>query len=99
MTIRKLEVSLATFNEIAGILERSGAKINSGDSLTIDKSDKLIPPVDFRLVTIRRDVASLCASFFKMMPEDKPEKFVDFVKETYNYVLNGDETPQEKTDE
>ncbi len=96
MTALALKVSLATYDEIAGALERAGTKINTGDTLTIGKSDRLIPPIDFRLVTIRRDVMGICAPVYQRNKEQtNAEEFIDFVSKVFNYVLNGEPEKEE----
>lgn len=80
----KLLVSLATYNEIAGLLEKSGEKINDGKGLILDKSTALVPPVDFRLIAIRRDCADIASKTFMQGSGN----FVDYVNEIYEFVLN-----------
>lgn len=92
--VRELKVSMATYGEIAALLEQSGVKINTGEPLTIVKTDKFAPPVDFRLVTIRRDIISECAKVYSS-PFDEDGRaisdasnFLKFVDTVYQYVLN-----------
>ena len=94
MSIRELKVSLATYDEIAGALEQAGAQINRGEALNISKSDKLSPPVDFRLVTIRRDIVTECSKVYSS-PFDENGRaisdaadFLKFADAVYQYVLN-----------
>lgn len=80
----KLTVSIPTFNEIAGLLEKEGVKIN-GQSLTLEKGTGLVPPIDYRLVTIRRDCVIEAA---KIWSGNCGETFIDTVEAIYQYVLH-----------
>lgn len=93
--MQKLDVSLATYDEIAGLLEQKGIKINTGEALTLSKTDKLVPPVDFRLVTIRRDVMGICTPAYKspLDPNGNPitdsADYIKFVDDNFQYILHG----------
>lgn len=80
----KLTVSVQTFNEIAGLLEKEGQKI-SGQSLTLEKGTALVPPIDYRLVTIRRDCVIEAA---KIWIENSDVTFIQLVDVIYQYVLH-----------
>lgn len=85
----KLTVSIPTFNEIAGLLEKEGVKIN-GQSLTLEKGTGLVPPIDYRLVTIRRDCVIEAAKIYNPY---KCSNFVELVDEIYQYVLHEKKPP------
>ena len=80
----KLIVSVPTFNEIAGLLEKEGGKINNDRVLTLEKGVYLVPPVDYRLVTIRRDCVIEATKVYR--PGNG--SFVKLADEIYQYVLN-----------
>ena len=80
----KLIVSVPTFNEIASLLEKEGIKINSDCVLTLEKGIALVPPIDYRLVTIRRDCVIEATKVYR--PGNG--NFVELADEIYQYVLN-----------
>lgn len=81
----KLTVSVQTFNEIAGLLEKEGQKI-SGQSITLEKGTALVPPIDYRLVTIRRDCIIEATKIWANL--NYTIDFVEFADQIYQYVLN-----------
>ncbi len=80
----KLVVSVPTYNEIAGLLEKEGVKINSDRALTLEKGVALAPPIDYRRVTIRRDCVIEASKICIVQDED----IVDLANRIYQYVLN-----------
>ncbi len=80
----KLIVSVACFNEIAGLCEKEGVKINSNGTITLEKGLFLVPPIDYRLVTIRRDCIIEASKICVAQDED----IVDCANRIYQYVLN-----------
>lgn len=80
----KLTVSVPTFNEVAGLLEKEGHKVN-GVSLTLEKGTFLVPPIDYRLVTIRRD----CVIEATKIYDKEYHNFIDLTDKIYQYVLEG----------
>lgn len=84
----KLIVSVPTFNEIAGLLEKEGHKVN-GVSLTLEKGTALIPPIDYRLVTIRRDCVIEATKIFNIQ-EYNHDDFINLTDQIYQYVLKGE---------
>ena len=89
----KITVSLPTFNEIAGLLEQQGIKINEGRSVMLEKGTALVPPVDMRLATIRRDCANIAGVVFKT---NDIIGFLTFTDILYHYVLFGKYDQPEK---
>ena len=85
----KLIVSVPTFNEIASLLEKEGIKINSDRVLTLEKGVALVPPVDYRLVTIRRDVLIESIKLINNINISEVSDFIEFTDKLFNYVLNG----------
>lgn len=92
----KLTVSIPTFNEIAGLLEKEGQKIN-GISLTLEKGTALVPPIDYRLVTIRRDCVIEATKIWSDL--NYTIDFVEFADQIYQYVLNEKKPIENETDE
>lgn len=99
----KLILSIPTFNEIANILDQNGVKTNQRPgSLILEKGTMLVPPVDMRQTTIRRDVLIEAAKVY--IGEDgqkgatKVKEFVEFCQTLYEWVYDG-KLPKEKTGE
>lgn len=90
----KLSVSLPTYNEIASLLEKEGIKINDGQPLTIEKGTALVPPVDFRLITIRRDCADITSKVWKY--GESNETYIQCCNSLYEFVLDGKVKPPEE---
>lgn len=82
----KIEVSVATFNEIAGKLEQNGVKLTDSKIITLEKGTFLAPPIDYRLVTIRRDCVIEATKIFKE-EQIRDQNFIDLVDEIYQYVV------------
>ena len=93
----KLEVSLPTFNEIAGLLEAKGVDLTNIPTITLDKTTSLVRPIDMRLVTIRRDCVIEAAKVF--VKSGSIDEFIEFSDRIYQYVLNnkGNEPKETKT--
>src|SRR5208282_3824282 len=89
----KLTVSIATFNEIAGELEKQGIKANDGRAITLEKGTALQPPIDYRLVTIRRDCVIEAAKIFG----HSDKTFIDLVDEIFRYVVYNEKPPEPDT--
>lgn len=89
----KLTVSVPTFNEIAGLLEKEGQKVN-GQSLTLEKGTALVQPIDYRLVTIRRDCVIEATKIYNNYNDVSDEcEFIKLVDAIYQYVLNEKKPP------
>ncbi len=84
MTATKLNVSIATFNEIANALEQKGLKLSKDDTIILGKDISLQPPIDYRLVTIRRDCVTEAAKV-----SDGSGDFIELVDKIYQFVLYG----------
>lgn len=78
------KVSMATYNEILSHLEKDGRKFGDAKTIQLEKTDILMPPIDMRLVTIRRD----CADIASKTHNYGHSSFVNHVKEIYEYVLS-----------
>ncbi len=90
----KIKISVAAYNEIATALERLGVKADGSTELTLEKGTQLSCPIDFKMVTIRRDVATIAATVYKqgMYDEKGSAPFIDLCKEMMHWIL--DETNQ-----
>lgn len=98
----ELRVSIACYNEIANALEAQGKKVERGAIITLEKDDKIINPIDWRLVTLRRDTADIAAKVYNdntktLVYNDNTKTFVEFSKEFYEYVLTGNISNSAKT--
>src|SRR5579864_989826 len=94
----ELKVSIPTYNEIANALDALGKKFTPGVPLTIEKDDKIINPIDWRLVTLRRDVSDIAAKVYAESDPDgeqTSQNFVRFASELYQFALMGT-VPEEK---
>lgn len=80
----KLKISTSAYNEIATLLERNGIKASEMGELILEKGTQLSCPIDFKMVTIRRDVASIAAQAYK----GEPSEFIDFTKKLYEFILS-----------
>lgn len=82
----KIKISVAAYNEIATALERLGVKADGTTELTLEKGTQLSCPIDFKMVTIRRDVATIAATCYK----DGPivGNFVMFCNQLYEWILS-----------
>ena len=83
----KLDVSLPTFNEIAGLLEAAGVDLKNIPTITLDKTTSLVRPIDMRLVTIRRDCVIEAAKIFDSSAYNHKD-FIELADQIYQYVLN-----------
>lgn len=88
-----LKVSMDTFSEISDALEREGRKLGDAKIIQLEKTDTLAQPYNFKLVTIRRDVADIAAKAYK-----GHDSFIDLVKELYDFVLEGPKSEVETTE-
>lgn len=61
----RIKISTSAYNEIATALERLGVKADGTTELTLEKDTQLSCSIDFKMVTIRRDIASIAASCYK----------------------------------
>lgn len=85
---KRLKVSHQTFNEIAGLLEQQGLKLGTNtNELLLEKGDNLVPPIDYRLATIRRDCI---VEAVKVYTADKARGNIQEIAENIlQYVLYG----------
>lgn len=95
MAKTSLKVSVPTFHEIAQKMEETGNKIGESDTITLTKDTALERPIDWRMVTVRKDVVTEAAKVYHApMDNDGFEitnsvHFVNFVDDVLNYVING----------
>lgn len=92
----KIEISVASYDEIAGILEKQGFKLGTNVAeIVLAKGTEITQPVDFRLATIRRDCANLASRVYQES-SNMADTFINFTDEVFQYVLNG--LPPKTTD-
>ena len=94
-----INVSLETFNEIANALEARGIKVNKDAPISITKDIKIKGPVDYRQVTIRKDVLMEIAKVYKTpiikdFEVSDSKHFINFLDEVYLYILLGKAKPE-----
>lgn len=85
----RIKVSVAAYNEIATALERLGVKADGTTELTLEKGTQLSCPIDFKMVTIRRDIASIAAQVSK---QASPNDFVLFCDTLMNWIVQKDDS-------
>lgn len=91
-----VKVSLETFNEIANALEASGKTINKESDITLTKDISIKGPIDYRQVTIRKDILEFVKDVYMSPLNDDmnqisdSEHFLNFFDDVYNYVLKGE---------
>lgn len=97
-----VNVSMECFNELANALEAQGQKVNPENPITVTKDIKIKGPIDYRQVTIRKDVLIEVAKVYKT-PVDNREMevsdskhFINFLDNIYEYILKGTK-PEDKT--
>lgn len=86
-----LNVSIPTYNEIAGLLEQAGKRYNPGEPLQIGKTSALKPPIDYRLATIRRDCVIEASKIFAANQMYDQAMLVEMAEYFFQYVLHGKE--------
>lgn len=88
----KLILSIPTFNEIAAAMEAQGAKVAEGNMLTIEKGTLFVPPIDWRLATVRQN----CLAEASKTYINTGNGIIKTAKEMFEFVINGEIiTPQE----
>lgn len=92
----KIKISVSAYNEIATALERLGVKADGTTELTLEKGTQLSCPIDFKMVTIRRDVATIAAPAYKEQQVNESINFVDFCKQLYDWIIS-EEKSETKT--
>ena len=83
----KLEVSVPTYHEIAGLLEAKGIDISKSKTITLEPGTALVRPIDWRLVQVRRDCVSEATKVWSNRGTSEIA-FIDLVNQIYEYVLN-----------
>lgn len=96
--MNKLSVSIATFGEIAGLLEAQGIKINkAGGEIVLQQGTFLVPPVDYRIVTIRRDILVEATKIFAKT-DTTSENLIDFCEKLFKWVHIGEKPTSTQTE-
>lgn len=94
----KIKISTQAYNEIATALERLGVKADGKTELTLEKGTQLSCPIDFKMVTIRRDIASIAAQSFNgegQAFKEQTDGFVNFCKQLTEWIMS-EEKPETK---
>lgn len=90
----KIKISVSAYNEIATALERLGVKADGTTELTLEKGTQLSCPIDFKMVTIRRDIAEIATKAYKDAIQENNAamrqelKFVEFCDQLMNWILS-----------
>lgn len=90
----KLTLSIPTYNELANAIEQRGGSINNRQgNLILEKGTLLVPPVDLRQTTIRRDVLIEATKVY-IGPDGQKgateaKEFVKFCQTLYEWVYDG----------
>jgi hypothetical protein len=101
MAKTSIKISIPTFHEIAQRLEESGVKLNDADTITLNKDISLERPIDWRLLTVRKDCVTEAIKVYRHPTQDgeyeiaDSSHFLNFVEDIYNYVLS-EKKPDEK---
>lgn len=77
----KIKISVSAYNEIATALERLGVKADGTTELTLEKGTQLSCPIDFKMVTIRRDVATIAAQCYKDAFKLHDDKWANLIQQ------------------
>lgn len=95
----KIVVSNDTYSELSLTLKRLGRELNDGSPLTIEKSDAIFPPQDFRMVAVRQNCLMAASEVFKSSALDTPEEFLNIANQIFDWCLSGkvDTTENPKT--
>jgi hypothetical protein len=95
----KLVVSLATYGEIAMLLEAKGMKPSEGRPLIIEQGTVIAPPVDFRLATMRRDAIVEASKLTSNSLKISTSEFINIANDIYSYILNSQIPKETKPDQ
>lgn len=98
-----LNVSMETYEEIFNALEANGIKNSRDASITISKDVSIKSPINYRQVTVRRDVLEQVVKVYEPRMNNDGSAcltdsvhFINFFNDVYNYVLKGEiPTPPE----
>ena len=84
----RIKISTQAYNEIATALERHNIKVNETE-LTLEKGTQLTCPIDFKMVTIRRDIAAIAKDCYQYTDITLP--FTEFCEDLMNWVMTDKE--------
>lgn len=88
----EIKVSVAAYNEVANALDGIGKKFAPGTPLTIEADTKIINPIDWRLVNVRKDAVEQAVKVYAETDnkgEQTSDNFVLFAEEVYQFILKG----------
>lgn len=82
----KLVLSIPTFHELAAALEKMGIKTSDAKTLIIEKGSDLQPPIDWRLVIVRKDCAEIITKLFEFYPDGTSIPVA--IEELFQYIVH-----------
>ena len=102
-----IAVSVPTFHEISQKLEENGKKLNDASEITLTKDTALERPLDWRLITVRKDCVIEAAKIYQAKYNTDnsdhpyficdPNDFIKLCDKIYNYVVH-EIKPTQSTD-
>lgn len=98
--LTNVNVSQEAFEEILNALEAQGVQLNRDNPITITKDISIKGPVNYRQVTIRKDIMQIAAMCYKTPIEKEFEvsnsdHFCKFAEDLYQYAMTGKVSNQE----
>ncbi len=88
----EIKVSVAAYNEIANALDSLGKKFAPDTPLTIEKDTKIVNPLDWRLIQVRKDAVEAAVKVYAESDIDgnqTVDNFTIFTNEIYDFILKG----------
>lgn len=83
----KIKISLAAYNELQIAFERHGIKQLTNEKIILEPDNQIVTDVDYKLVTIRRDIADIASKTFSV--NEMGVGFVEYVDKLFNYIMFG----------
>ena len=100
----KIKVPVDIYDELFRLLEAGGVQLKPDDDLVISKDIKMeMPGVNYKQVTIRRDVLTAVVPAYKAPVTESDYEvtdsahFIKFVDDAYNYIMTGEKPKPEPT--
>lgn len=94
----KIKVSHDTFNEIEAALQSAGREIDGNNDITIEKTDALVQPINFKLATVRRDCLCEAVKVATSGYSAEVMNITDLANEMYEFVIKGKQTTKPEKD-
>ena len=88
----EIKISVAAYNEVANALDGLGKKFAPGTPITIEADVKIVNPIDWRSVNVRKDAAEIAAKVYaesNESGEQTSDNFVRFAEEVFQFMLKG----------